>query len=104
MSGTNNRKIHDMTSKQLVLLFKFYDLENEISNVPNMRRFFGRYLDQQGMGIFGRNYDNLMNPETRKAIVKGMASEEIKKQIIKRQLLRDKEQLTVQNVGSFERV
>jgi hypothetical protein len=102
MSATNNRKLHDLTSKQLVLLFEFYDLEKEISTVPNMRRFFGRYLEQQGMGLFDRNYSNLMNPETRQAIVQGMASEEIKKQIIKKQLLREKESLTVQNVGSFE--
>jgi hypothetical protein len=93
-----------MTGAQLVLLLKFYNLEDNIDSVPNMRKFFGRYLERQGMGIFGRNYGNLMKEETRKAIVKGMASEEIKKQIVKNQLLRDKAQLLIWTPWSFERI
>jgi hypothetical protein len=66
-----SRKLKNMTASQLVSLMKFYNLEENIDTVPKMRRFFGRYLEQQGMGIFGRNYENLMKPEVRKAIAKG---------------------------------
>jgi hypothetical protein len=104
MTNLESIKLKDMTCAQLVLLLKFYGLEENIDTVPKMRRFFGRYLEQQGFPCHGRNLFNLMNPITRNVIVKGWTNDEGKRIIKKIQLLRDKEQLMVMNSGCFERV
>jgi hypothetical protein len=70
-----------MTKAHLILLFKFYNLEDEIgktSTVPQMRAFFGKFLDIQKYPIEGRNYNNLMRPETKSYVVRGLLPEEMK--------------------------
>jgi hypothetical protein len=86
MTNLESIKLKDMTHAQLVLLLKFYGLEENIDTVPKMRRFFGRYLEQQGFPCRGRNLLNLMNPITRNVINEGWTTEEQKKIIKKIQL------------------
>jgi hypothetical protein len=97
-----NYKLKDMKKADLVLLLQSYNMEHEISNVANMRAVFARYLDVQGFPRAGRNYVNLMNPETHAEIVKGHTTIPMKERIKKAQLLRSKAQLLIMSAGCFE--
>jgi hypothetical protein len=97
-----NYKLKDMPKTQLILLLNFYNMEHEISTVPNMRAVFARYLDVQGFPRAGRNYVNLINPETHAEIVKGNTMIPMKERIKKAQLLRSKAQLLIMSAGCFE--
>jgi hypothetical protein len=76
-----NYKLKDMPKAHLILLFKSYNMEDEISNVANMGAVFSRYLDVQEFPRAGRNYVKLMNTETHGEIVKGNTTIPMKERI-----------------------
>jgi hypothetical protein len=96
-------ELHEMKQKQLLTLYKFYDIETNDMKVKDMRAVFARFLNLKHFPYKGRNFDNLMKELTRECILQGMTLEEKKKEIDRMGVLCTKARLDIFGGECFER-